>query len=515
MIVSGEEFAKRAESQNSTVVNVSASRNDILDRNMMSFTGVNQSDYGVVFSTENAKEDFKLCEILEKYSIESKYEIYSRLWLYKKTFTKVNGDFEKIAEKYPNFSVVSVANRYLYDNPCAALIGYLNDGKGASGLEKVYDKVLTSSKGYGVKARADALMRFIPGSSKEVVGQNLKSDKLKTTLNLDYCRIAENVLESKGYKAGVVLLDIKSSDLLAMASYPTFEPDNVGKYLNSANGNLINRCLSDYDMGSVFKIVVASAALEEGFTTLNEIFECKGYSYIADQKIDCHNIYGHKTLNFEEAFMHSCNPVFIEVGQRIGYKKIIEYAEKFGIGRKVLNPTSLTQATGKLPDKNNYYLADVANLSIGQGRLSGNALQVANFSAIIANGGIFNSVNCADSVIDNVGQEKRKLKVLGQERVISESTAKIIQDMMIKTNLYGTGTTGFVENYGSGGKTGSAQTGWIVDGNCYQHGWYTGFFPAENPMFSMCVFVEDGKSGSETAAPIFKEIAEKIMNTIS
>ena len=371
MVIKGEELKNNAEMQNSTVVNVSASRNDILDRNMMSLTGVNKSDYAVIFSTENAKEDFKLCEILEKYSSESKYEIYSRLWLYKKTFTKVNGNFEKEMQNHNNFSVISVAERYLSDYPCAALIGYLNDNQGVSGIEKAYDKILTSSKGYGVKARADALMRFLPGSNKEVIGDNLKSDKLKTTLNLDYCRVIESVLDKTGYKAGVVLLDIKSFDILAMSSYPTFEPENVGKYLNSTDGNLLNRCLTDYDMGSVFKIVVAAAAIEEECVSLDEKFECKGYCYVADQKIDCHNIYGHKQITFEEAFMYSCNPVFIEVGQRVGYEKIIEYAERFGFGRKLLNPTSLIQSKGNLPDKSNYYLADVANLSIGQGNLSG------------------------------------------------------------------------------------------------------------------------------------------------
>ena len=213
--------------------------------------------------------------------------------------------------------------------------------------------------------------------------------------------------------------------------------------------------------------------------------------------------------------MHSCNPVFIEVGQRLGYEKIIQYAEKFGLGRKMLNPLSLNQAKGKIPDKNNYYLADLANLSIGQGSLSGNALQVAAFSAIIANNGILNTINCADSVVDNVGQEKRKLKVSGSERIISEKTAGIIKNMMVKTNISGTGKTGFVEKSGSGGKTGSAQSGWVVNGERYQHGWYTGFFPADNPKFSMCVFVENGKSGSETAAPVFKEIAEKIMSTMN
>jgi len=512
MLIKGEELSKKAESQDSIVVNIASNRNDILDRNMMSFTGLDKSEYAVVFSTENAKEDLKLCEILEKYSDEDKYDIFSRLCLNKKTFTRVNREFIKETKEHPNFSVISVSDRYLNDSPCAALIGYLSDNKGASGLEKVYDKVLSSSKGYGVKARADALMRFIPGSSKETVGQNLKSDKLKTTLDLDFCRIAEKELSNADLKAGVVILDIKNFDLLAMTSYPTFRPDNVGQYLSSDEGNLINRCLTDYDMGSVFKIVVAAAAIEEGVTTPDELFYCNGYCYIAEKRIDCHNIYGHRKLSFAEAFMHSCNPVFIEVGQRVGYEKLIEYAEKFGLGTKILNPESLIQSKGKLPDKNNYYLADVANLSIGQGRLSGNALNGAVFSAVVANGGIIKRVNCADSIVDNVGQKKRNLKVSGEERIISEDTADMIYKMMINTNLHGTGTNGNVDFFGSGGKTGSAQTGWVVDGNRYQHGWYTGFFPAENPLYAMCVFVEDGKSGSETAAPIFKNIAEKIMS---
>ena len=172
------------------------------------------------------------------------------------------------------------------------------------------------------------------------------------------------------------------------------------------------------------------------------------------------------------------------------------------------------QGQGNLPDKNNYYLADLANLSIGQGLLSGNAVNGAVLTAVIANGGIIKQVNCVDSIVDSVGQKKKALRVFGEKRIISEKTALQIYKMMLKTNISGTGTSGYIEDFGSGGKTGSAQTGWVVDGQRYQHGWYTGFFPAQNPRFAMCVFVENGKSGSETAAPVFKEIGERIINTI-
>ncbi|MBQ2897340.1 MAG: penicillin-binding protein 2 [Clostridia bacterium] len=514
MIENGPQIKKSADIQNSLTVQVADRRSDILDRNMRAFTGVEKADYVVVFSTEDTKKDFKLCKILAKYSNENEYDIYSRLQVYKRTFTKVSGEYKTEIAKYQNFSVISVANRYLHDYPCASLIGYVGDSKGASGLEKVYDKPLSKVSDYSVSARADALMRFVPGGNIKTAGLNIKSSKLKTTLDLNYCRIAEDVLKKSDLKAGVVILDVNTFDLLAMATNPSFDPDNVKDYLDSKDGNLLNRCLTDYDMGSIFKIVVSAAALEQGAVSPEDKFVCKGYSYISGQKIDCHNIYGHGQITFEEAFMYSCNPVFIEIGQRIGYAKIIEYAEKFGIGKKILNPTSLHQGQGNLPDKNNYYLADLANLSIGQGLLSGNAVNGAVLTAVIANGGIIKQVNCVDSIVDSVGQKKKALRVFGEKRIISEKTALQIYKMMLKTNISGTGTSGYIEDFGSGGKTGSAQTGWVVDGQRYQHGWYTGFFPAQNPRFAMCVFVENGKSGSETAAPVFKEIGERIINTI-
>jgi len=513
MVVQGPEIKQKANAQNSLTVKVSERRGDILHRNMRSLTGVEKADYAVVFSSNDTKRDFKLCKILSKYSEESEYEIYSRLQATKRTFTRVKGDYKDELKKYSNFSVLSVANRYLHDYPCAALIGYVSDSEGVSGLEKVYNESLISQDNYSVTATSDALMRFLPGGNKNVSGQNIKTNKLKTTLDLEFCRIAEQVLKEKELKAGVVILDIESFDVLAMATNPSFDPNNVGEYLDSEDGNLINRCLTDYDMGSIFKIVVAAAALEENVVSLSDRFNCKGFCYISGQKIDCHNIYGHGNITFEEAFMYSCNPVFIEVGKKLGYKTIIEYAEKFGLGKKILNPTSLAQGKGNLPDKDNYYLADLANLSIGQGSLSGNVVNGAVLSAVIANNGIIKKVNCVDSIVDGVGQIKKSLRLSGEKRIISDKTSSLIYKAMVQTNISGTGTSGYIDIVGSGGKTGSAQTGWIVEGERYQHGWYTGFFPSESPKYAMCVFVENGKSGSEAAAPIFKEIGERILDT--
>ena len=106
----------------------------------------------------------------------------------------------------------------------------------------------------------------------------------------------------------------------------------------------------------------------------------------------------------------------------------------------------------------------------------------------------------------------KSLRIDKTEQIISHKSSDIIKKMMIETNISGTGTPAQLEVCGSGGKTGSAQTGWYVNGENYQHGWFTGFFPADNPQYALCVFVENGKSGSETAAPIFKEIGDAVMS---
>jgi peptidoglycan glycosyltransferase/penicillin-binding protein 2 len=267
-----------------------------------------------------------------------------------------------------------------------------------------------------------------------------------------------------------------------------------------------------YDMGSIFKIVVTAAALENNLIDLNKLYYCKGSLNVSGKKFDCHNVYGHGWQTITDAFKNSCNCVFIELGKEIGYKNILEMAKKFCLGRKNLNPLELEQQKGMLPDANNYYLADLANLSIGQGKLSGTVLDGAIISAVIASGGQVKSVNCVEGITDSYGQKIKSLKIENKKQIISEKTAEIIKNMMYATNQSGTGTNARLDNYSSGGKTGSAQTGWYVDGENYQHGWFTGFFPVDKPRFALCVFVENGKSGSESAAPIFSKIGNAIMN---
>lgn len=507
-IVSHDELYDKAVQQNTVNISVASGRNDFLDRHNRHITGVEKKGYIAIFSANDENTDKKNCDILECYTYETAESIYKRLKENGKTFVETNVEAEKInIQNIRYLKKFNVPSRYLKDYPAASLIGYVSDNKGVYGLEKVYDEELKNAS-KGATVRIDAFRNMIGDMA---YAGNSGSEKIRLTLDLSYQRILEESLKISEKKCSAVLLDVETFDLLAMASYPTFKQDKIGAYLNSEWGVLQNSSMLSYDMGSIFKIVVVAAASENNLLDTDKLYYCNGRTLVAGKEFECHNAYGHGWQSIYEAFKNSCNCAFIELGTEVGYKNILDMAKKFGLGNKNLYPYDLEQQKGMLPDEDNYYLADLANLSIGQGKLSGTVLDGAILSAVIAGRGYLKNVNCVDCITDSYGQKIENLRCDKTEKILTDYTSELIKSMMCITNKSGTGTTAQIGVYGSGGKTGSAQTGWYVDGENYQHGWFTGFFPEENPEFALCVFVENGKSGSETAAPIFKNIGERIM----
>ncbi len=507
-IVSHDELYTKAKNQNTVNISVSAGRNDFLDRHNRHITGVEKKGYIAIFSSKDEELDKKNCDILECYTYETSEKIYKRLKENGKTFVETNVDLEDVdVDKFRYLKKFNLPSRYLNDYPAASLVGYVSDNKGVYGLERVYDEYLLSTS-KGATVNIDAFRNMIGDMA---YAGNSGSEKVKLTLDLTYQRIVEDCLKASDNKCSAVLLDVESFDLLAMASYPTFKQDRIGAYLDNQSGVLQNNSMLAYDMGSIFKIVVVAAASENNLLDTEKLYNCLGKMYVAGKEFECHNAYGHGWQNIYDAFKNSCNCAFIELGTEVGYKNILDMAKKFGLGNKNLYPLELEQQKGMLPDENNYYLADLSNLSIGQGKLSGTVLDGAILSAVIAGNGFVKNVNCAECITDSYGQTIKNLKSEKSEKILTDYTADIIKSMMCITNKSGTGTNAQIEDGGSGGKTGSAQTGWYVDGENYQHGWFTGFFPEENPKFALCVFVENGKSGSESAAPIFKKIGDRIM----
>ncbi|MEN6316865.1 MAG: penicillin-binding transpeptidase domain-containing protein [Clostridiaceae bacterium] len=441
-------------------------------------------------------------------------------------------------------TIVHSLNRYDSGTLAKHVIGYLSgkDKIGQAGIEKAYDKELGNNSTFEIGAVTDASKKPIKG-----LGYRIKSwsaeDSLHIKLTLDYHiqKLVEEAMEKNGISGAVVVEDVVTGDILAMASKPDFDQESIENYLNSSGNELFNKATAAYNLGSVFKIIDA-AALYENMDTLQgkfykpnqylspymgydteydmnsqvipedyfnlDHYECTGSVNINGLIFKCSSYLsgGHGAMNLEQAFAVSCNSYFIEMSQRIGYKNLIAMAQKFGLGTVTgISYQGVSEAGGSLPPIDSYYSkADIANLAIGQGVLLATPLQVADMVATVANGGIKNGVNIVDSVVDGEDRVVREVRAEEGKRIISKSTADKIKSLMKAVTDYGTGKEAGMAYYGgAGGKTGSAETGTkgVV------HAWFAGYFPSVEPKYSIAVFVENGLYGGKTAAPVFADIA--------
>ena len=408
-----------------------------------------------------------------------------------------------------SFMLPSRSNK---DGFCAHILGYTSpDGAGLCGIEKKYDNILKSDSCYTVLYTKNAM--GAPIKNKEATCLMPDTDKQKDiVLTLDYHiqRAVEDVMDKWVPKGAVVVLDVQSFEVLAMASRPLYDTYNLEDSLHSDKGELLNRALCAYNAGSVFKIVTASSALESNPLVQRREFLCDGSFEYGEKTFLCHKEDGHGKESFFKAFADSCNCAFYETSLMTGGKKIAITAKKFGLGQKLLHMGN-EEASGFVPYKTEYTPFDVINLGIGQGEMLITPLQSAVIAATVANGGLRKEVSIARGTVDETGNcvtlhEKGK-----QIRAIRESTAHAIGAMMRECVLTGTAKSIASSPLEIAGKTGSAETGWLrEDGTTMVHGWFCGFFPYSAPKYAVAVLSEDGKSGAKSCVKPFEEICKKI-----
>ncbi len=547
-------------------------RGNILDRNDIPFTN-RKEKYSALIKTaympQSETERKKVCDAL---SVD--VEVLSGLTSKSKPFlieTDKAGRDAVLELKVDWVSMINSVERYDDSALAKHVTGYLNrsDQIGQAGIEKVYEKILRDNAVYEIGTVTDAMMKPIKGFGYKLKNWSTGNRKMNVKLTLDYHvqRIVEEAMENGGISGAVVVEDVVTGDILAMASKPDFDQNAVEKYLDSSGKELFNKATAAYNLGSIFKIIDTAAYFENkdtitigedksgkdnpgnrtGSDTAGDVYRFfDGYSYglkpfenepydfgvynryhgfddldhyyctgavdINGLTFKCYSYYqgGHGDVDLEKAFALSCNSYFIELCQNIGYKNMIGMARKFGLGSKTgISEQGVTEAAGNLPDSNMYYSsADIANLAIGQGVMLATPLQVADLTATVANGGIKNKVNIVDSIVDNSGKVIEKIKRSEGERIISKETSNKIRELMEAVTLNGTGTEAVMGYYGgAGGKTGSAETG----SEEIVHAWFAGYFPAAEPRYSIAVFAEDGRLGGKSAAPVFAEIAKGML----
>lgn len=405
--------------------------------------------------------------------------------------------------------------RYSEELLCPHIIGYTNSSDaGVAGIEKAFDKILSDASGkLTVSFNADATDNAIKGDGITLNNYNYNSRAgIKLTIDKDIQNIAESALKSSEIECGaVIILDTKTAEIRAISSIPCYNLNNIEASLSDKNLPFLNRALSSYPVGSVFKPVIAVSALNNGLN-LSETYECKGSISFGENIFSCFNNNAHGTMDINLATEKSCNTFFINMGIKTGYNNIFETSSLFGFGKRIELCSTLISEAGNLPDvtKINSDSA-LANICFGQGSLLATPLQLAAAYNVFANNGVYIEPFVLKELIDSDGNAYAYYKSEDTHFVAEKEIIESVNSCLYNNMLNGTGINGKPDNVSSAGKTATAQTGrYNENGEEILCTWFCGFFPFENPQYTVVVFNENGKSASEDCAPVFRDIAQNI-----
>lgn len=414
----------------------------------------------------------------------------------------------------PEVKTFEVPIRYSGVVPATHIIGYLSgDNVGISGIEKAYDDYLKGDRSeICIRYSVDASNRLLSGGSGFVEDRSYFVTK-GIMLNID-CRIQKLVEEvSNKYlsKGAVVITEVPNCEIRAIVSLPGFDPQGVSKYLNDENSPMINRAFSQYSFGSIFKLVTAATALENGIDESFQ-YDCKGFNEVNGNKFKCFGGKPHGVEDLGKAIAYSCNGYFIEIAKKAGADELLNMSKKFGFGEPIEFAPGMSCSKGVLPLReslNNFGV--LANFSFGQGKLMAVPVQVSGMINAIASKGIYTVPKLVSGLVDENMEITCNKDCKQPSRIISEITASKLKKYMTESIEYGTSSRGKPEKINAAAKTSTAQSGIInSDGQEIIQAWYAGFFPVDDPKYSVVVLSEGGVGGGESCGPVFKEIIDKM-----
>lgn len=387
-------------------------------------------------------------------------------------------------------------------------IGYVdNEKNGVTGIEKAYNNILKQSGSCEFVFEKNGKGEMLEGLTPKLEYDNgFLKNGVVTTLDLNLQKIAEE--KAEGISCGAILVaESNSGKIRAIVSRPYFDINNLGISLADKSSPFLNRALNTFNIGSVFKPLVASVGIENGYEAFTN--NCTGNTKIADLTFNCHKREGHGTLHLNEAIAYSCNTYFYNFALKIGKDEIYKTAKNLnfgqsielcrGISAKAGNLTSISELSNK---------AELANLSIGQGKLLLSPISLLNLYNSIANGGLYTSPYLVEGILNNgkLTPEKEYLPT----RVMKKETAEKLKNSLKAVLEIGTGSSAKPQYTTAAGKTATAQTGKYYSGSEICSGWFCGFFPFENPKYTVIVFSENTLKDTKSCAEIFSELADSI-----
>lgn len=386
------------------------------------------------------------------------------------------------------------------------IIGYTDaTDRGVSGLQMAYDGILFNENDTSAVFYLNGKGEQLSGIEPEFENTEKNSDCVITTLDLNIQKAAIEAAEDITHGA-VVVCGAKTGEIYAILSKPDFDLNDVASCFDKTDSPLLNRALSAYSVGSVFKPCVAAAAFSENKE--NIIYECVGKAKIIDRDFNCHKRDGHGVMDLKSALENSCNTYFYNLGLSVGKQAVYNTASALNFGRPIEIADNFYTSGGSLPDLTSLdNPALLANFSIGQGYLSLSPVNMLTLYCSVANGGTYRLPRIVKSTVKN-GTVK-EFPVSAPTRVMSKETADFLKEALKAVVETGTGTAAKPELCTAAGKTATAQTGRYNNlGKEINNSWFCGFFPYEEPEY-VAVIMSEGGTTSQTAGA-FKKLADII-----
>ncbi len=396
-----------------------------------------------------------------------------------------------------------------YGSSACHILGYVDKSGGVSGIERGLDSYLAELSPVKALIPKTAKGEILSGLQITLSGGEAGKDVV-LTIDSEIQQICERaMLDVK--KGAVVVVEAESGKIRTLVSKPYFEGNNAENYILSSDSPLINRALTNYSVGSVFKPLVSAAAIEKG-ESLDTVYNCNGFLTAGGRNFGCHLENGHGNMTMKSAIAESCNVFFYNTMMKIGGAGVMDIARRCSFASKIDIGGGLFAPAGNLPTEESLkYSGNLCNLAIGQGELMLSPLTITNLYAAIANGGEYYS----PYILEKDPESGENIASKPKSRVMDEKTAEVLKSYLINAQNEGTGRNAKpTANITAGGKTATVQTGIYKDGKEINNGWYVGFCEVSGKNYIISVLCEDVKSGATDCAPIFKEIADGIFEIL-
>ena len=538
-LVKGVWLSKKASEQQTREIPIEAKRGTIYDTNMKELA-VSVTKYTVWCKPVEVKDAKKTSEELAKILDEKYDDIYKKVNKKNMALVKVkrwidDDTADKITKAGLSGIWVAEDNQryYPYGNFASYVLGHTSaDSAGVAGIELKYDSVLKGTSGKLIVS-TDAAGKEIPQGSEQYYEPTTGNGLVLTVDEViqHYCEKAAQKAyeENNASKVTIIAMDPKTGDIKAMVKKPDYDPNTPTKAIYPAYEELLEECKSDnekikaystmwrntavsdtYEPGSTFKLITSASGLEEGVVKQDDKFTCSGSVMVEGQKIKCWRSYRpHGAETFKQGVQNSCNPVFVEVGRRLGVAKMYDYIEAFGLNKKT--GIDLPGEAGSIMYKEkDVGPVELATISFGQS-ISVTPIQLITAVCSIVNDGNRMEPRLVKSYTDNKGNITKEIDPVQVKQVISKETSAQMREIMESVVTDGGGKIAYLPGYRLGGKTGTAQK--VINGS-YAQGHYVcsfiGMAPADDPEIVVLAIVDEPTGvmqfGSTTAGPIIKEV---------